>query len=153
MRLKPGDCLLYHSHGPFGWFIRLKTWSDVSHVEVYLGNEKSFASRDGQGVDIYPLKRDNISYVLRPRVGLNMVEGLKWANEVKGRKYDWWGLLRFFRIGAYNDKKMFCSEAATQFYQKCGFYPFHPKYCPGDVSPGMFKSSAELDVIYDFSGG
>lgn len=148
INVKPGDCLLYHSHSAFGWFIRSKTWSDVSHVEVYLGSGKSFASRDGQGVNIYDLKTKDLSYVLRPKEPLNFEKGHIWVTNVIGKKYDWWGLLRFFRLSKCTDDKMYCSEAAARYYNACDFYPFYEKYVPCDVAPSTFLTSPKFDWIH-----
>lgn len=37
--LSPGDILCYYSPGIVAWWIRWKTWSDVNHVEMYVGDE------------------------------------------------------------------------------------------------------------------
>lgn len=41
--LQPGDILCYNSPGVFAWWIRFKTWSDINHVELYLGNTPELA--------------------------------------------------------------------------------------------------------------
>jgi hypothetical protein len=152
LNLKPGDCLLYSSHGPFGWFIRLKTWSDVSHVEVYLGGGKAFASRS-EGVNVYEFKDKNLVYVLRPTGYIDLNLGNSWAETVRGRKYDWWGLLRFFRLGKWNINKLFCSEAATCYYFASKFLAFASHFCPGDISPGMFLSSPVFTLVWEEDNG
>lgn len=37
VRLAPGDVLLFSGKSPLSWAIRAKTWSDVSHAELYVG--------------------------------------------------------------------------------------------------------------------
>jgi len=148
LQLKPGDCILYHTHDWWGWFLRVKTWSAITHVEVYAGNGKSVASRPGKNVNLYPFRAIDISFVLRPKLPLLMDYGMAWFKSVQGRPYDWWGLLRFFRIGSYSDNKMFCSEFAVNFYRACGFQPFAEQTEPDQISPGMFLDSTEFDRTY-----
>lgn len=64
--LRPGDLLLYGGGSLAAWLIQFRTWSDVSHVEIYLGGGRSLASR-AAGVDIYPLRVLNLRRVLRPK--------------------------------------------------------------------------------------
>jgi hypothetical protein len=151
LKLQPGDHLLYSGKGIFSWLIKVKTWSRFSHVEIYLGYDQSFASRDGKGVRVYWFRQDDLAAVLRPRKSIDTELGMKWAHEnrVIGQKYDWWGLFRFFTFGTQSTTKQFCSEAAVRFDKACGFYPFHEKYDADLVSPGMFYSSPEFDVIWE----
>lgn len=131
--LRPGDCLLYRAKGVFGWIISIKTWSEIGHVEVFVGKGESVASRDGIGVGRFPLRLAQLAYVLRPRsdVGqtFSLPDALTWFELVKGQKYDWFGLLRFAWRSQFvpgdPDNKQFCSEFATRFYRKGGLDPFN----------------------------
>jgi len=114
-----------------------------------MGKGQSVASRPGKDVNIYPVRTEEVSYVLRPKRELLLDYGMAWFKSVQYRPYDWWGLLRFFRIGKYNDNKMFCSEFAINFYRACGFEPFSALLEPDNYSPGMFLASTEFDVIHD----
>jgi len=147
--LQPGDCLLY-SPAPksvFGWLIAIKTWHAVSHCEVYIGEGMSVASRDGKGVDSYPVRWDNLSIIMRPKgeYKFNLQAALKWfITEAKGQKYDWVGLLRFswrsdFVKGGENNKQ-FCSEFATRFYRAGGLDPFNGEDADA-VPPYLFSIS------------
>jgi hypothetical protein len=148
--LLPGDALLYGVNGwksPFSRLIQIKTWSDVSHIEVYLGDGKALASRNGEGVAIYPLRTDDLRYVLRPVEEFDMELARAWLKEsqVIGQKYDWWGLLRFFTIGKGKSDRQFCSELATRFYRAGGLIPFHPVIDADAVSPGMYLTSTAFE--------
>jgi hypothetical protein len=149
---QPGDCLVYAGRSFWSWFIKVKTWSPASHVEVYIGDGKAVASRDGKGVNLYDSTNTNLLAILRPNETFDIKAALAYFDTVRGRKYDWWGLMRFFRIGQYTDKKMFCSEFATSFYRAGGFFPFHATYEPDKVSPGMYLASPEMDLIWGRSG-
>lgn len=142
--LRPGDCLLYSGTGFFSRVIRIKTWSAISHVEIYVGFGKSVASRDGHGVNTYPLRTDGLVTVLRPLRFVDVGAGMRWHQQQIGQAYDWWGLLRFFAIGEQSTTKQFCSEYATRWYRAGGFEPFAKDYDADLVSPGMFLSSAEF---------
>ena len=127
--LQPGDCLLYKATGLYGWIIGLKTWSMVTHVEIYIGEGQSVASRDGLGVAIYPLRMAQLSHVLRPHAPIDLHAAMRWFETVRGQKYDWLGLLRFaWRskvVSDLKDNRQFCSELATRWYRAGGLDPFN----------------------------
>jgi len=75
--LRRGDCLLYRPKGFFGWVIATKTWHPVAHVEVYAGNDHSWASRDGLGVNLYPIRMTELAYVLRPTAPVDLARALR----------------------------------------------------------------------------
>ncbi len=139
--LRPGDCLLYRPTSLFGRLVALKTWHAVSHVEVYAGSGQSFASRDGQGVDLYPLRLDGLRDVLRPVTPFDLAQAAAWFAAVRGQKYDWWGLFRFFTIGRGKPDRMFCSELATRLYRHSGIEPFQPDEDADLVAPFEFLLS------------
>lgn len=145
----PGDHLLYKGSGFWSWAIKVKTWSKYSHVELYIGNNKTFTSRDGEGVNIYDFKEDNLVAVYRPTDPINIEKGLPWMKSVCGQKYDFWGLMRFFTIGKQSTNKQFCSEAVTRADRESDFCPFNKKYDADLVSPGMFASSPHLELVWE----
>lgn len=151
--LEAGDCLLYGPTDWFGWVIAVKTWRRVAHVEVYAGDEESMASRNGVGVNLYPLREEGICAVLR----MNSVnrERFNWAaagayfEDVRGQRYDWLGLLCFtlaVRQGAPD--KLFCSEFATNWYRAGGCQVFSPRVSADTMCPGDFLESSEFDEVW-----
>jgi hypothetical protein len=126
--LKPGDVLLFNRSGTFNWIIRVKTWSRFSHVEVAVGPERLFASRNGEGVNFYRLDARGLAVVLRPREPFDVRAAEHWArfSNVVGQGYDWAGLLNFTyaRLASRENGRMFCSEAATRFLRMGGLDPF-----------------------------
>lgn len=156
--LLPGDCLLY-SRTPFltsrlGWFfglvINIKTWSRFSHVEIYAGNGMSFASRDGVGVGLYPLRREQLAKVRRPSaLDYDHSKGVKWFSRAEGQDYDWKGLLCFTLAVAQGAKdRQFCSEFATRFYRKAGLEPFNPEVDADRIAPAQFDQTAKLRTVW-----
>lgn len=128
--IEPGDCLLYRPKGVVGWIIATKTWHKIAHVEVYIGNGKSVASRDGIGVGLYDWRKAELCAVLRPNTQFQLVPALDIFNrKYRGQGYDFMGLLRF-GMRAPVDKvrfnnKQFCSEFVTRFYRAGLLDPFN----------------------------
>lgn len=148
--LKPGDCLLYRPKGFFGWLIKLKTWHNIAHCEMYVGKGKSVASRDGVGVGSYPWRNAELAYVLRPVNPLDWASFWKWFYTVNGQGYDWLGLVRFawFRdIGTGNDNKQFCSEFLARAYRALGAKVFADAEDADAIAPSSFLTSPTLTII------
>ncbi|MDP2319551.1 MAG: hypothetical protein Q8O42_09475 [Acidobacteriota bacterium] len=149
--LQGGDVLLYSGSGLFAWGIKVKTWSQFSHVEVYDRVGTTVASRDGKGVNRYLFNEKNLRAILRPKQPpiLDLERGRAWfRTEAIGQPYDWLGLFAFFSARAQGSMKraMFCSEFQSRFFKKCGYALFI-----GDsdaVSPGMNWSNPMLDLVW-----
>lgn len=134
--LQPGDCLLYKPKGLFGQIIRLKTWHSISHVEMYVGDSMSYASRDGQGVNLYPWRDTELAYILRPKVPLNLPAGWAYARSMIGTPYGWLDLLAFMGI-TKNFPGIVCSAFVTEIYRHAGWRIF-PTDTPEDIAPFEF---------------
>lgn len=147
--LRVGDVLLYSGTGLFSRLIRLKTWSKYSHVEVYVGDGESVASRDGIGVGLYQIRLDQLRAILRPSSDFRAVDALKWFASVEGQGYDWSGLFAFTAAkwqGRENGKQ-FCSEFATRFLRAGGVDPFNG-YDADGIAPGEFRKSPALTLVW-----
>lgn len=147
-RLKPGDLLLYSGHSVFSWLIKVKTWSDFSHAEVYVGTGITITSRDGLGVKYYPFEPKNLSCILRPKLPIDFSRADEWFSTIVGQKYDWWGLLRFFHFGKESKDKQFCFECCTRYYRAGGFDPFSERYDADLVSANSFYSSPNFELVW-----
>lgn len=148
--LQPGDCLLYAPKGIFGAIIKFKNWHEVAHVEVYVGDGRSVASRDGIGVGLYPWRDAQLAYILRPELPLDWYAFWKWFMTVNGQKYDWLGLLRFtwFRsIPAGKNDKMFCSEFVARAYRALGAKVFADGEDADAIAPFQFLTSPNLKWV------
>ena len=149
MDIQPGDCLLYRPTSLFGWLIAVKTWTKVSHCEIALGDDMAAASRDGLGVNLYPLRTADLAYVLRPNHPFDFARAADWFQSVRGQKYDWKGLLCFTLAAKQGAKdRMFCSEFATRFYRAGGFVPFGDVMDADKVPPSLFLFSSSFTVIW-----
>ncbi len=148
--LRPGDVLLYSGRGLYSWIIKIKTWSEISHCETYVGGGFSAASRDGKGVGTYPLRTSQLRYVLRPAGPLQLRSGLRWHASVVGQGYDWLGVIRAFISprGRGNIGKQWCSEHTARMANKMGLRPFG-SYDAEKVSPRDFLTSPYYRVVWD----
>lgn len=158
IKLIPGDCLLYKQTSIrrsllgwiFGWIIRFKTTSYFCHCEIYDGENKSLASRDGKGVGRYWLRLEELAEVRRPSAkDFNHDTGSRWFNTVEGQKYDWKGLLCFtlaVKQGATD--RMFCSEFATRFYRVSGLEPFNPDKDADTIAPEQLHQTPKLTTVW-----
>jgi hypothetical protein len=148
--LRKGDCLLYFTNDLFGWITAIKTWSKVSHVEVYRGEGMSVASRNGIGVNTYPLRTEGLVAVRRPIAKLNMDNAGRWFQvSARFQGYDWFGLLNFYIASKHGSpKKMFCSEFATRYYRHGAVQPFDPDWDADRVPPSFFLVSPAFETIW-----
>jgi hypothetical protein len=142
--LQVGDVLLYRGRGLYSWFIGLKTWHfNVSHVEVYVGDLQSAASRDGKGVGLYPVRLSDLAYVLRPAVPFQPRAAMWWFyKEANGLSYGWSDLLQFVGLNI-NGKGMVCSPFATEFL-RAGAVPVFNKEPALKIAPFQFLTSELL---------
>lgn len=153
--LQIGDILLYKGSGIFGWLTRTKTWSDVGHVEIYVGNHTTITASAARGVDFHPLRLDfkKLRYVRRPLQKLNLGAAIKWfVTNAKGQKYDGWGLFRSFVLVKQGVKnlRMFCSEVSDAFLRGGGVFLFDKSLPPDAVSPAQFKQTNDAETIWSY---
>lgn len=123
----------------------------ISHIEVYVGDGKSVAARDGIGVGLFPLRTDRLTRVLRPNRPMNLEKGMAWFKTVVGQGYDWLGLLRFSWRSEYipdslTENKQFCSEFVTRFDRNSDFDPF-PREDADAIAPFQFDSNPFFDLV------
>lgn len=167
-KLRPGDHLLYgrtpFRRSPIGWFfglvINIKTWSRFCHIEIYAGNKQSFASRDGQGVGLYPFRASELLKVRRPDPEkYNHSRAVAWFETVDGQGYDYVGLLgfglnrtkaalmAFFRMVA--EALQFCSEFVARWDRNAGLNPFNKEIDADKVAPAQFDQvpSPQLTTV------
>lgn len=149
--LLPGDVLLYASRSLVGFSIRFRTWSDVEHIEVYAGDCKSIASRNGIGVNKYLFRAEGLRYVLRP-AGLSpeqFAKGVAWFKTVQGQPYNWGDLLRFYLVDV-DTKGMICSQFGAEFFRACEHPLFSPDYPAGSESPRDYQVTRDLKIIWSY---
>jgi hypothetical protein len=149
--LLKGDTLLYFDKRSIvDWIIALKTWSKIAHVEIYVGQGMSVASRNGIGVNRYALRTDGLICVRRSRVTLDMNKADEWFQKTaRGQKYDFLGLLCFMlavKRGSLN--RMYCSEFWTRWMRRAGSDPFNPDWDADRVPPSFCYSTNALWTVW-----
>lgn len=149
--LEPGDVLLYRTAGFVPRWIRIKTWSDVNHVETYVGHGRSFSAR-AAGVHVFPLRLDGLRYVLRPVRPYDATRAMRWRATVLGQEYDWFGFVAFY-VAAWQSSrhKMFCSEAVTRDARAGGVAPFALHVDADRVAPSDLLRSPAYRMLWHAS--
>jgi len=152
--LQPGDVLLYRRKGIFNWVIEHASNAPVSHCEVYAGNSKTFACRNGIGVDIYDFDPSGLALILRPKTNFDVAKATAYQQSVLKQKYDWTGLWRAFVQNSWgrNSSKQWCSENSTNVERAAGVEPFD-SFIPADmVAPGDFLKSPAFTRVWTSKG-
>ena len=141
--LMPGDVLLYAPSSFFGRAIAWMTSGNVSHVEVYKGGGISYASRDGLGVEEYPLRTEQLCGVLRSREPLDMTRMASTFANLKGHGYDWSAIAKFASGGKLQGGlgKEICSEFATIVLRAAGMHRLFGAETPDSIAPRDFEKS------------
>jgi hypothetical protein len=158
--LHKGDSLLYYGNTPpeqpnhhadfVDWAIAVKTGYFLAHVEIYWGQGMSVASRNGIGVNRYPLRTGGIVCVRRPQGYMDFDAADFWFNNsARGQKYDFKGLLCFYlAVKQGSMKKMFCSEFELRYYRKAGFNPVHTEVDADRTPPSMSWISQAFETVW-----
>jgi hypothetical protein len=160
--LERGDSLLYYGEsspyfhnappqaGIVDWVISTKTGYYLSHIEIYQGHNESVASRNGIGVNRYPLRLDGLVCVRRPMGRIDFKLADKWfKSSAKGQGYDFKGLLCFYlAVKQGSPNKMFCSEFATRWYRHAGIEPFNREVDADRVAPCEFWKTAAFSTVW-----
>lgn len=149
--LKPGDALLYSSTDPVDWVIEHVTGGPVAHIEGYIGDSESVASRNGVGVGKYPLRLDGLVAVLRPPATFDLNNAMNWFEIVNGDGYDWQDLLPDF-FSAENQQtpnRLFCSAFMTLWYTEGNFNAISPNWPANKVDPVDFLKTPALEHVLE----
>lgn len=145
MILLPGDVLLYKPGNIYARVIAVKTWHPISHVECYIGNGKSVASRDGIGTGTYPVRMADLVTVCRAKVPFDLPKALAWFAAQPHRPYGWLDLLQFigWNITAPG---IVCSPFVTEFLRAGGLDPFNGEPA-AKIAPFEFELADEFQVL------
>jgi hypothetical protein len=147
--LQPLDVLLYRTPDLVDWLIETKEGGDVAHVEAYQGFAHSMASRNGLGVNTYPFRLDGLVYVRRPVESLNLTRAFEWHETVRGDKYDWLGLARFYNLVKHGTPhRYFCSAYIDDLFRHAGAELFSPEIDADQISPFDLRKTPLLRTIY-----
>ena len=167
--LQPGDILLFAPSSFFGYAISWLTAGRVSHVEIYKGGGISYASRDGIGVDEYPLRVSGLYQVLRSRPRLNMGAMAIEFKKHKGHAYDYGTIVKFICFGrvpkwvgmmgttarvlsfgkvGWKSHAEVCSEIGAFLLRASGLSNIFGSVREDEVSPRDYQKQPDLYRIY-----
>lgn len=106
----------------------------------------STASRNGIGVNLYPLRTTQLISVRRAKHSWNYNDAFTWFNvTAKGQAYDWKGLLCFtYAVKQGSPDKMFCSEYGTRFARKGDLHIVNYHTDADTVSPNDLDKTLAL---------
>lgn len=149
--LQPGDCLLYSPTDVFDWAVALKTFTRVSHVEIFVGGHKSVASRNGKGVREYLARETDVAAVRRPGPEFDLEKAVRWFDaEAEGQGYGLRTLLSFIFLNSSPvEGHMICSEFAAEFYKAGGAPCFARDWPSYRTPPSYFVATPRLTTIWD----
>lgn len=137
--------------------IEVKEGDDVAHIEIYVGNGLSWASRNGVGVNEYPFRPDGLKYVRRVNGIFDSQAAKEWFEAgVKGMKYGFGDILASVRPDADGQSSpdiatlngVDCSHFAAALLETALCPQFDRSYPKNKITPRDFKLSAESLQIF-----
>lgn len=145
--LKVGDICLYSTLDITDEVIEWKEGDNVAHIEIYIGNNVSWASRNGTGVNAYPFRFSGLKYVLSPVGTFNIDKATKWFNDgVKGLPYGFGDILESINI-KNNLKGVDCSHFGSSLLEVAEVPLFNSWYPKNKITPRDFKIVKEAILI------
>jgi hypothetical protein len=151
--LKVGDVLFYTPSDLVGYIIGIKTWTWLSHVEVYIGGGKAIGARL-KGVNIYDLRVDkHLVYVRRPVMNghgeFDPMKALGAVASTLGTPYDIGSFEAFFNPWSRNrHSARICSTNVAAYLKGGGCEVFNPDLDPDDISPAQLWQTPHLKTIW-----
>jgi len=146
--LLPGDILLYASPDLIDKIIEWKEGGDVAHCEGYVGNGKSWASRNGIGVNEYPFRPDGLVQVRRPDGIFDMEAASAWFNtNAKGRPYGFGDIAATVNLPDVLPG-MDCSHFLSALLHAAGCPQFDSGYNKQKITPRDFQIVRESTIIF-----
>jgi hypothetical protein len=152
-KLEPGDTFLYRPTELIGAIIALKTWTWLSHCEVYIGDGMSLAARI-QGVNLYPTRIDrSLRFIRRPWLvrgrGFDANAAYNAASHLFSRRYDISSFEAFFNPWSKNrHSNRVCSTLTAAYLRGGGCLPFNPDLDQDDISPAQLWQTPALITIW-----
>lgn len=151
--LQPGDTFLYRPTELIGAIIALKTWTWLSHCEVYIGDGMSLAARI-QGVNLYPTRIDrSLRFIRRPWLvrgrGFDANAAYNAASPLFGRPYDISSFESFFNPWSKNrHSNRVCSTLTAAYLKGGGCLLFNPALDQDDISPAQLWQTPALITVW-----
>jgi hypothetical protein len=152
--LRMGDVLLYSPSDLVGYLISLKTWTLLSHAEVYIGGGRCIGARI-EGVAFYTERVDKyLRFIRRPFMPegkqFDAVAAYKAVSDTIGKPYDVSAFWAFFNPWEKHRKVgRICSVVTTAYLEGGGCQVFNPEVSPDDISPAQLWQTPSLSTIWE----
>lgn len=146
--LQFGDILLYSTKDIVDELIEWKTSGPVAHVEMYAGQGKSWASRNGIGVNEYSYRSQGLVCVKRPLLAPLESHARSWFTApIKGSSYGLGDIAE--NMGLHVASKDFdCSHFVAKVLAIGDSPQFDADYDPSLITPRDFLISSASTIIY-----
>src|SRR5574343_1925202 len=128
--LHAGDILCYRPKGLLGFAIATKTFHNWAHVEMVWVPGRTNAAARREGVNLYPMRWDELGRVLRPPEGFDFDRAVRYFGTVRWQRYDWPGLFAYVRWGRGKNDRQYRSELCTNL-MRAGW--------PSETVPDIFN--------------
>jgi len=145
----------YEGKGPFSYWIRLRTWSRITHVAAIRNNNRidSFPFQGVRFTKGIKTKFENcrvrIYEITTPLIQEEHSMMWGWLESKLGKQYDYYGVLgRLFKTKWQNPDDYFCSELTYEMFKYFGIYD--DKRCidePWKVTPAMQINMSYLKQV------
>jgi len=146
--LQIGDICLYATKDLVDDIIEWKTGSDVAHVELYMGNNISWASRNVIGVNAYPFRTSGLVKVRRLSKNFNTTLAKVWFDKTqKGQPYGFGDILANENIVTKFPGED-CSHFVAQALEIGECKQFDVSFPKAKISPRDFELTLESTTIY-----
>lgn len=148
--LEVGDVLFYTPSDLVGVLIALKTWTWLSHVEVYDGEDRVIAARLS-GVSRYPVRTDHLVAIRRPAAyGAFQQEKARAAVEnLLGKPYEVWAFESFINPWCrHRHVSRICSAVVTLYLRGGGVELFNPEVSQNKISPAQLWQTNDLVRVW-----
>jgi hypothetical protein len=160
--LIPGDICLYATGGFVDKVIEIKEGSDVAHIEIFAGGGKSWASRNGIGVGLYPFRPDGLVCVRRPNPFFKLEAVESWFKDgIDGIPYGFGDILANiedwdsgpWQTDLRQCDGVDCSHFAAALLEVGGCAQFDEHFPKNKITPRDSKLSKQSRQIYPYLAG
>lgn len=148
--LEVGDVLFYSPSDLIGVLIAIKTWTWLSHVEVYHGSDRVVAARRS-GVDLYPVRLSNLVAIRRPLGSSKFSREGAWKAvfPLIGKDYEESSFESFLNPWCIHRKvSRICSSIVTSYLRGGGVGCFNPDVPENKIAPAQLWQTNDLYTVW-----
>jgi hypothetical protein len=148
--LQIGDIMLYSTSDIVDELIEWKEADNVAHIEIYMGNNFSWASRNGIGINEYPTRLSGLVEVRQPSGIFDIADATQWFNNgVKGAPYGFGDILDVLGIKVDFLRGIDCSHFAAALCEVGNIPQFDSTYAKNTLTPSDFRKVRESVTVWN----